>query len=447
MSIEVMPQYDLKLRLQWITYFSAGPYVDQAPPAEVLSDETADTIHAALRRLRFTDIAGQPPESAHCAAVEIMVKRELIEFHFTVDPGNRSLAPVRLRWDGLKTIEHLDRWYEKLQPGPTGAESIEKFWSDVQFAGQLLHALIGMGNNKQTKRLAECLHLVRSIENIHFRFSLPAGLFPGVPFDLVFDSDKNLFLRETAPVARRIFINDAAFLRKPGTTVRRTVLTGRVLFIRSDAHGSLQVPGRTFNKEQSFEVKRLQYLDDEYQGLVNAREKAGLSRPEFLDLHGHASPQEALLTRLEAGPWDIVHFAGHSVRDDSGEVLLLLPGAEEAWIDSLRIASFEMSAAKGRVGLVLLSSCQSRSSDTVFRLAQTGVPAAIGFRWDVDDNEAGLFMTRLHTHLASGESLGRAYHSAVRWLRTARDGSLTFASPVLVIQEDDWATGAAATAA
>jgi hypothetical protein len=421
-------------------------YVDQSPPAEMLSEETPDSIHAALRRLRPADIASQTSDCAHCAAVEIMVKRESIEFHFTVDPGNRTLAPVRLNWDGLKIIEYLAVWYEKLKPGPAGAESMEKFWSDVQFAGQILHTQIGLGHNKQTARLAECLRLVRSIENIHFRFSLPAGLFPTVPFDLVFDCDKNLFLREAAPVARRIFINDAACLQKSGRAVRRSVLGGRVLFIRSDAYGSLQIPGRTFNKESSFEVRRLQHLDAEYQGLINARREAGLPEPEFLDLRGQASPQEALLTRLEDGPWDIVHFAGHSARDDSEEVLLLLPGAEAGQINSLRIADFGMSAAKGRVGLVLLSSCQSSSSDTVFRLAQVGVPAAIGFRWDVDDEEASLFMTRLHTHLAGREPLGRAYHSAVRWLRATRDGSLTFASPVLVIQEENWAMAATATA-
>ena len=122
---------------------------------------------------------------------------------------------------------------------------------------------------------------------------------------------------------------------------------------------------------------------------------------------------------------------------DNGEVFLLLPGAEGPV--ALRVQDFAHAAQEGGARLVVLSSCEGTSPDAVFRLAQAGVPAAIGFRWEVDDKEAAEFTLHLHQALARGEAVGRAFHRAVSRLKAIHVDSPTFASPVLMVQDEDWA--------
>src|SRR6202011_5443879 len=72
----------------------------------------------------------------------------------------------------------------------------------------------------------------------------------------------------------------------------------------------------------------------------------------------------------------------------------------------------------------------------VFRVAQEGVPAIIGFRWEVKTSEATQFTARLHQMLAGGAPLGRAYLDAVRVLTP---DCPAFHSAMLVVQQDPWA--------
>ena len=104
----------------------------------------------------------------------------------------------------------------------------------------------------------------------------------------------------------------------------------------------------------------------------------------------------------------------------------------------LPIRDFAGWARDAGVQLVLLSSCESSTPEAVFRLAQAGIPAAIGFRWEVDDEEAAYFTGQLHELLAAGQSLARAFHAALCAVRKEYQGTPTFASPMLVVQNDEW---------
>jgi hypothetical protein len=76
----------------------------------------------------------------------------------------------------------------------------------------------------------------------------------------------------------------------------------------------------------------------------------------------------------------------------------------------------------------------------VFRLSQAGIPAVIGFRWEVNDAEAAFFTGQVHKKLAEGVSLARAFHGAVSAARDEHPDSPTFVSPMLVVQDDEWTT-------
>ena len=104
----------------------------------------------------------------------------------------------------------------------------------------------------------------------------------------------------------------------------------------------------------------------------------------------------------------------------------------------LLISEFAVWARGAKVQLVLLSSCESSRPDSVFRLAQVGIPAAVGFRWEVEEKEAAHFSIELHSELAKKVPLARAFHSSVTAVKRNFPGSPTFASPMLVVQNDEW---------
>jgi CHAT domain-containing protein len=209
------------------------------------------------------------------------------------------------------------------------------------------------------------------------------------------------------------------------------------LFIRSQAHGSLVMEGRRFAGEAAFNAGHLSFIGEEIKQLKKARKAAQLAEPVVLTLSNRSAVVDDVLEKLAKGPWDIVHFAGHSVCADNGDVFLLLPGSRGPV--PMRVQDFAQAAKKGEVRLIILSSCESSSPDGIFRLAQAGVPAAIGFRWEVDDKEAAEFTAALHRALADDEPIGRAFHIAVQRLKAKHIDSPTFASPVLMVQDETWA--------
>ena len=127
-----------------------------------------------------------------------------------------------------------------------------------------------------------------------------------------------------------------------------------------------------------------------------------------------------------------------AARPDDGTVYLILPGHEPGQLVPLAIRDFAAWARDAGVQLVLLSSCQSSTPDAVFRLTQVGIPAAIGFRWEVQDDEAAYFMGQLHGMLARADPLAHAFHAAVCAVRREYPATPTFASPMLIVQNDEW---------
>jgi len=214
-------------------------------------------------------------------------------------------------------------------------------------------------------------------------------------------------------------------------------LTGRVLAIKSDTGGgSLRVGQHRFRGEDSKGFRRLPDLQSEIDAIQAARGRGAGGPAESCVLESGPDAIAALEAAIGDGPWDIVHFCGHSVRSDDDEVFLVLPGDRAGRLTGLSMGRFAQILRRAQASLLILSSCEGASSHGVFRAAQEGVPATIGFRWEVKSSEATTFCTRLHEQLAAGMPLGRAYLGAVRVLTPDRPA---FLSAMLVVQQDNWA--------
>jgi CheY-like chemotaxis protein len=310
-------------------------------------------------------------------------------------------------------------------------------------------------------------HLERAaggLEGLAFRFRVDDPTLHTAPFEATVRLsptgderfDVSPFVVVHAPIARRM-----------RTVALRTRQAGKLvpsrpkalLFIRSQVGENptratvsdlVQVPcieeetGRVVAR--FFEFGRLGNIDSE------AAELEALCRVNnvaftLLDLTGERSPagaQHVVRERLEAGEYDVVHFAGHSITHDT-RTLLIVPGETAGDAEGIPIDRFADWVASAGARLLYLSSCQGSSARTVASLAQRGVPHVLGFRWNVEDKQAAYF-----AHVFYSQLFGRRV-TICRAFREACSGAYNpvlveetpiWASAILASQSDDWSSHA-----
>ena len=423
----------------------------------ILSRDTAKSITETLRGLaapvRPADQSASMTNELPAGKVELEIGAASIRIVVTA-AGKGVITEMSRAWTGRKKLARMEQKFLKWELRRRNGTELPRYADDwdltFQETGENLADELAYSAEELRKGIAECLNHVGTWDNIHFRFSLLTDSpdvfhpFVHVPFELLYDTPKNDFIRYLAPVARRICLHVDLLTATPLASAQS--LSGPVLFVKSDAHGAHVLPGTLFSGRSKLVLAKLAALDAEFEGMKSARAEAKTGGPPRDPLALTAGQdcvtllREAMLSPVGQTPQpQILHFAGHSVRADDGTVFLILPGDAPGRLAPLPIGEFAGWARHSKLRLVLLSSCQSSSPDSVFRLAQAGIPAVIGFRWEVDDQEAAFFTQSLHRNLAKQVSLGRAFHRAVSETRTKYPKSPTFASPMLVAQDEEWA--------
>jgi hypothetical protein len=145
------------------------------------------------------------------------------------------------------------------------------------------------------------------------------------------------------------------------------------------------------------------------------------------------SLKELVKKTLEGGTeWDLVHYAGHCHYDAAQQKgFLFFPG--ERLIEALDIREFGTWLRHAR--FVYLSGCDSSGDDFVFELASNSVPAALGFRWKIEDQLAQEFTKSFYTSLfAKTRSLEYAFFEARKESRKQFKDKRIWAAPILVMQ-------------
>jgi CHAT domain-containing protein len=421
--------------------YALTAYALRSPPVRFFTSKRPGSIIPnlqALLNVRAKTVPKQPPRYA---VFEVTCEVAAVTFAANLDQEGDPVGPYPVPWIEDRRLKQLDEDFESfrlMESDPSSGRRVAKDWSDkLKRAGSELSQALGLESGAQAAVLASFMKELKQLEHVHYRFNLPHDRMRHIPFELVWDGKRERHLRELAPVARRVLLREEEQISIPRARPAEATLTGRVLFIRSPAHGTLRLDGYRFSNSPTFPTKQLLFLGEEIKKLRKVRKAAHLAEPVELRLSNRRNAVKDVIEKVGDGPWDIVHFAGHSVRADNGEVFLLLPGRSEPV--PMRVSDFAGAAYAGHVRLVVLSSCESSSSDAVFRLAQAGVPAAIGFRWEVDDREAAEFTAELHRALADDEPVGRAFHKAVSLIKATHLTSPTFASPVLMVQDEKWA--------
>jgi CHAT domain len=424
--------------LLWSSYPTEGlsRIAGRFESTRLLANDAYETIGAAL-----TAVTAKSGKGAEYASVELEIGPASLSVLASVD-GKGVIAQIShtSAWrPDLEDLEEKFRTWALWQRNEGQQPRYTDYWSATfKEAGQRLADKLDYEQIRGA--ISECLEHVNELHKIHFRFSLLASevdaTFPyvNVPFELLYDTVKKDFIRSLAPVARRLRLkaDQRTGIPLPGT---RT-FSQHLLFVKSNAHGSCEIPGTLFGGKQQLVLPPLDTLDREFEDVQRTRTSTAV---EKLELEAGADCMQALQDKLQShvNP-EVVHFSGHSVRADDGSVYLILPGKNPGELRPLAVSDFAVWARQAQVELVLLSSCLSSTPDSVFRLAQVGIPAVVGFRWEVEENEAAYFTGHLHRELAKKAPLARAFHAAISAVRRDFPGSPTFASPMLVVQNDEW---------
>ncbi|SEF13979.1 CHAT domain-containing protein [Burkholderia sp. WP9] len=422
------------VRLDLLQRYAAG--VDDV---EVFGNESIDGIREALRKMRKVIPDPQP-----WAQVDIFIHVESIRVRVMLANGavlaDEPVASDMLSFLRAEQQEFGPRWELYKYDDPEGEARVNDGWPHrLLSVGEQLHQFLL--SEPQRTAIDTCLQCVKSMDNMHFRIVTDSVEFPDVPFEALRDCVRRKFVRDMSPLARRILLrpSQATVAEDDATSVlaAKKALTGRTLVIVSNpGRGTLSVGRHTFRRQEAQSFRRLPDLDAERSDISTARLARDLEEPAQCVL----KTGEDSIARLEAavgdGPWDIVHFCGHSVRADDDDVFLVLPGQEPLELTGLSMERFAQILRRGRVNLLVLSSCEGASSQSLFRVAQEGVPATVGFRWEVKSKDARAFCGRLHEKLASGAPIGKAYLDA---LHVLTPDNPAFLSAMLVVQQDAWA--------
>jgi len=154
------------------------------------------------------------------------------------------------------------------------------------------------------------------------------------------------------------------------------------------------------------------------------------------DLGAAAFRAEVNAQLRQKGPWDVIHYAGHSIYEGEGleeQGYLFYPAEREGEVEAIPLDAFINSLS--HVGLVYLSSCQSSSESIVFGLADQSVPAIIGFRWPIRDDLALAFARGFYEAIiVGGMHLGQAFVAARRNLNANYPHTPHWFAPVLIVQ-------------
>jgi hypothetical protein len=88
--------------------------------------------------------------------------------------------------------------------------------------------------------------------------------------------------------------------------------------------------------------------------------------------------------------------------------------------------------------LVYLSSCHSSEENFVFELAKQGIPAVIGFRWDLEDKLAQKYTACFYRQLFQHRlKLEQAFLETRKEMHYQHIDNRIWASPMLIMQVND----------
>lgn len=383
-------------------------------------------------------LTGRPDETNAIPGAFRVVEIEIHSAKVECRLGTGEDGSSMLRWN---TISDLDDLKSAAQTYARDEMPLNNWLGQTRDVGTRLF------KSFVVKAIGE--HLFSQIEKsagglvgLSFRFVISDAGFYAVPFEAsvrYLSEENGPFVLLYAPIVRRI----PFFVRGRASERARISPGAKLMFVRSQIgeHPDLKLDSAICDGKR---FDRLGNIDAELQH-VEKLGAAGCFDLKIVNL-SDAPPGEAasyLLKQLDAFRPTILHYAGHAWSDGQQTATLVLPGMKPEQAVGLKLDRVAASDGLSATTLVYLSACRGISKGCVQQLVMNGIPYALGFRWNVEDERAPQFAKEFYDELYRTRSVCLAFRKACRasWESLNYDEeSPIWLSPILLAQSTDWAT-------
>ena len=248
---------------------------------------------------------------------------------------------------------------------------------------------------------------------LRLRLVIDAPEVARIPWELLYDPDRQVFLALEGPLVRNTSLVEPARKLEPVPVLR-------VLVVASFPEGTAAL-------NQQFETQAIR------QALSDLVKKGRVE----IDTISHATLRKLqnALREAQSGenprPYHVLHYIGHGQFDPRTNRALLLFEDEDGRIDEVDAASLANVLRGHDLKLVFLNACQSAQSVSLEvtqgfapGLMSIGIPAVIGMQVSVLDEVAAQFSRDFYEALADNRPVDAALVDARRLQRGKRKGRL-----------------------
>ncbi|MGD9158598.1 MAG: CHAT domain-containing protein [Desulfobacteraceae bacterium] len=338
---------------------------------------------------------------------------------------NHPLTPLSFQSNRIPELEILSRTIGKL--GNNDWEPIYRI-----IGVNLLRELFEQ-NPKFDSTFSTFREVSGGNENIKIHFEVDESVY-AIALESLVDQNENYF-RLQSPIYRTVpFSCIKPPLFKDEETREQKI---NCLIIEADAEGF--VAGMERQNGEPLELEKLHNIKQEreylHRFLKEGRKTFNIDIVNSLVIPKVGSNCiEVLNNVIDNGPWHLVHFAGHSHYDYSNDkAFVFFPGRTTPF--PLEAEDFAQMLRTSDTRFIYLSSCRSSESRFVFELAKQGIPAILGFRWDIEDelalDHAKFFYKKL---FREGRWLEYAFLKTINYVRPQNTYSRIWAGSMLVMQ-------------
>lgn len=383
-------------------------------PAADPADAAPVAATPAERMTAEIEIRFQMPVQTYKVAITKGAQTYSFSGHCSIDLG--SLQQLTERRGKEISTSLYPRW--------------EKVLRDI--GGVVLRALLADFRLRQ--HLVESVKEVGGLENTRIRFTVHPRIHP-LPLEALIEEDEDAkFWMLQAAVTRKLHMHipDHAGGSREGS--RQTPDRLNCLIIRADATGFIDGVGNLRRLKNV--AKECDWLERFLGNLDRALPQVAFGTPRVIG--GIESDPASFLAELQAAltdgtEWHLIHFAGHSYLDpQDGKSYLVVPGKEP-----VRIAVEEFAHWARGARLIYVSSCGGSENQVILDLAANGIPAVLGFRWDIEDDRAAeharIFYREL---LTERRPIDQAFLEARKELNRRYQTDRIWAAPILLLQDD-----------
>jgi hypothetical protein len=300
----------------------------------------------------------------------------------------------------------------------------------------LLHEFF-MQNYNFSQEFKELLHRAGGEENVRIRFVVEKTVHP-IALEALIDEKEDFWMLH-APIYRTVQVDAVKSTLFSDDFIRERHPIN-CLIIEAEADGIVNIQGKELTLGRLKNVHKEGAFLSRF--LKNKAADFGIARVERLGAKGpKGSSLEKVRTVLtEQGPWELVHFSGHSHYDDAGDKgkgYVFFPG--ETGPEALEIDNFaQFLRYKADTRFVYLSSCESSAADFTFALAKQGIPAIVGFRWEIDDDKAAEYAEIFYRILfEKSKKLEYAFLETRKKMYEKYQDNRIWAAAILIIQVDE----------